>query len=265
MAAQQQTDIPLDPDSRLVNVSTFDFLLIELVPLAERMARAYEASLDRPVPSKTSTAGKRSSHGPGSQSVPAGTTPAPGIAQSTTSSAPHPSNLILPGSDTLPSTQIFTDSIYIRLERLGFRVGQGLSEKFSRDRPRFNTAGINDFAGIGGYAGGAGMNVGNVNDVQLDVIKFLCKDIWTVVWKKQVDNLKTNHRVSPIPPTRITHIPNPTHMRPIGYIRSNRLPLPPLNAHVPERQHLARTTSPRTTSSVLSLWDHPRGTSESRH
>ena len=29
----------------------------------------------------------------------------------------------------------------------------------------------------------------------LEVIKFLCKDFWTAVFKKQVDNLRTNHRV----------------------------------------------------------------------
>lgn len=41
--------------------------------------------------------------------------------------------------------------------------------RFSRDRPRFSD--------------------------NLDVIKFLCKDLWTILFKKQVDNLKTNHRV----------------------------------------------------------------------
>lgn len=41
--------------------------------------------------------------------------------------------------------------------------------RFSRDRPRFND--------------------------NLDVIKFLCKDLWTVLFRKQIDNLKTNHRV----------------------------------------------------------------------
>jgi hypothetical protein len=40
--------------------------------------------------------------------------------------------------------------------------------RFSRDRPRFNDT--------------------------LDVIKFLCKDLWTLVFKKQIDTLKTNHR-----------------------------------------------------------------------
>lgn len=44
-----------------------------------------------------------------------------------------------------------------------------MEPRFSRDRPRFTDA--------------------------LDVIKFLCKDLWTLVFKKQIDNLKTNHRV----------------------------------------------------------------------
>lgn len=26
------------------------------------------------------------------------------------------------------------------------------------------------------------------------MIKFLCKDLWTLLFKKQIDNLKTNHR-----------------------------------------------------------------------
>lgn len=47
------------------------------------------------------------------------------------------------------------------------------SNRFSRERPRF---------------------IDN-----LDVIKFLCKDLWTILFKKQIDNLKTNHRVNPVP------------------------------------------------------------------
>lgn len=29
----------------------------------------------------------------------------------------------------------------------------------------------------------------------LDAIKFICKDLWSACWDKQVDNLRTNHRV----------------------------------------------------------------------
>ncbi|KAI9697907.1 MAG: Trafficking protein particle complex subunit 33 [Candelina mexicana] len=60
------------------------------------------------------------------------------------------------------------EAVFYRLEVLGYRVGQGLVERFSRDRQRFTDT--------------------------LDVIKFLCKDLWTLVFRKQIDNLKTNHR-----------------------------------------------------------------------
>ncbi|MDA4132687.1 MAG: hypothetical protein OK454_06130, partial [Thaumarchaeota archaeon] len=49
--------------------------------------------------------------------------------------------------------------------------------RFSRDRPRFNDT--------------------------LDVIKFLCKDLWTLVFRKQIDNLKTNHRVRMLSPSSV--------------------------------------------------------------
>lgn len=49
-----------------------------------------------------------------------------------------------------------------------------LPSRFSRDRPRFTDT--------------------------LDVIKFVCKDMWTLLFRKQIDNLKTNHRVRSYPP-----------------------------------------------------------------
>ena len=30
----------------------------------------------------------------------------------------------------------------------------------------------------------------------LEAIKFICKDFWSELFKKQIDNLKTNHKVS---------------------------------------------------------------------
>lgn len=61
------------------------------------------------------------------------------------------------------------DLVFKRLDTLGYRVGQGLVERFAKDRPRF--------------------------DGTLDCIKFLCKDLWMLLFRKQIDNLKTNHRV----------------------------------------------------------------------
>ncbi|XP_056682118.1 trafficking protein particle complex subunit 6B-like [Monodelphis domestica] len=55
-----------------------------------------------------------------------------------------------------------------KLENMGFRVGQGLIERFTKDTARFKD--------------------------ELDIIKFICKDFWTTVFKKQIDNLRTNHQ-----------------------------------------------------------------------
>ncbi|KAJ7990359.1 hypothetical protein DPEC_G00299480 [Dallia pectoralis] len=54
------------------------------------------------------------------------------------------------------------------LESMGFRVGQGLIERFTKDSPSFKE--------------------------DLDVMKFICKDFWINVFRKQIDNLRTNHQ-----------------------------------------------------------------------
>ncbi|XP_041354008.1 trafficking protein particle complex subunit 6b-like [Gigantopelta aegis] len=55
-----------------------------------------------------------------------------------------------------------------KLESLGYRVGQSLVERFTKDYPRFKD--------------------------ELDIMKFMCKDFWNAIYKKQVDNLRTNHQ-----------------------------------------------------------------------
>ncbi|CUA71396.1 Trafficking protein particle complex subunit 6B [Mus musculus] [Rhizoctonia solani] len=60
------------------------------------------------------------------------------------------------------------EALRVRLESIGMHVGANLVERISRDRPRFTDT--------------------------LDIVKFICKDLWTTVWEKQVENLRTNHR-----------------------------------------------------------------------
>ncbi|KAJ3120399.1 Trafficking protein particle complex subunit 33 [Physocladia obscura] len=66
------------------------------------------------------------------------------------------------------------EAAYAKLELLGYRVGMGLVEsnfansRATRDKPRFAD--------------------------NLDIIKFICKDFWLLLFNKQIDNLKTNHR-----------------------------------------------------------------------
>ncbi|XAR49796.1 hypothetical protein NMG60_11003935 [Bertholletia excelsa] len=55
-----------------------------------------------------------------------------------------------------------------RIEAIGYQVGHQLAERYTVERPRFTD--------------------------HLEAIKFICKDFWSELFKKQIDNLKTNHR-----------------------------------------------------------------------
>jgi trafficking protein particle complex subunit 6 len=54
------------------------------------------------------------------------------------------------------------------IDAIGQRVGRQLAERHTCGRPPFIE--------------------------QLDVVKFLCKEFWTELFRKGVDNLRTNHR-----------------------------------------------------------------------
>ena len=55
-----------------------------------------------------------------------------------------------------------------KLEQMGFRVGLSLIERFTKDSARFKD--------------------------ELDMMKFICKDFWIMLFGKQIDNLRTNHQ-----------------------------------------------------------------------
>ncbi|PVU87184.1 hypothetical protein BB559_006183 [Furculomyces boomerangus] len=55
-----------------------------------------------------------------------------------------------------------------KLDEIGFRVGQKISERYTAEIQRFVDA--------------------------IGVIKFICKEIWYSLFNKQIDNLKTNHK-----------------------------------------------------------------------
>ncbi|ENH74628.1 Trafficking protein particle complex subunit 6B [Fusarium oxysporum f. sp. cubense race 1] len=133
-----------DPSANFLSSSCLDFLLIELVPMAYRVTH------------------ERDSIASESNGAPADTA-------STSHAVSSSAAGIMAGTATRKDEEEDMDAVHYRLEMLGYRVGQGLVERFSRDRPRFNDT--------------------------LDVIKFLCKDLWTLVFGKNIDNLKTNHRI----------------------------------------------------------------------
>ncbi|TLD22967.1 hypothetical protein PspLS_07243 [Pyricularia sp. CBS 133598] len=141
-----------DPTAMFCSSSCLDFLLIELVPMAYRVANDVEAA------AAALEGGSEESQQQQAQAQ----RPGPDAASSASRPAP-------PGArrGTMDEDEE-RDAVFYRLETQGYRVGQGLVERFSKDRPRLNDT--------------------------LDVIKFICKDLWTLVFRKQVDNLKTNHR-----------------------------------------------------------------------
>ncbi|ESN98876.1 hypothetical protein HELRODRAFT_155914 [Helobdella robusta] len=76
--------------------------------------------------------------------------------------------LLLEMVDTMLQTDLDKDICLSKLELLGFRVGHSIVERLTKDSPRFKE--------------------------ELDIMKFICKDFWSVLFKKQIDNLRTNHQ-----------------------------------------------------------------------
>ncbi|PIA14421.1 transport protein particle component [Coemansia reversa NRRL 1564] len=60
------------------------------------------------------------------------------------------------------------ERVYVKLESVGFRVGKRLAERFAPMSRRLSDT--------------------------LDIVKFVCKDLWMLLFNRQIDNLKTNHR-----------------------------------------------------------------------
>ena len=54
------------------------------------------------------------------------------------------------------------------VESIGFSTGYRLVEKLTREHPKFKD--------------------------ELDLMKFICKDYWVCIFRKQIDNLRTNHQ-----------------------------------------------------------------------
>lgn len=54
------------------------------------------------------------------------------------------------------------------LEYIGYSTGYRVIERLTRDWPRFKD--------------------------ELDTMKFICTDFWTLIYRKEIDNLRTNHQ-----------------------------------------------------------------------
>lgn len=66
-----------------------------------------------------------------------------------------------------------------KMERMGFSVGFRLCERMAQNRT-FSAGGKDPSTAVAAS--------------QLEAVKFLCKEIWMEVFRKQIDKLQTNHR-----------------------------------------------------------------------
>ncbi|EGW30176.1 uncharacterized protein SPAPADRAFT_63790 [Spathaspora passalidarum NRRL Y-27907] len=77
----------------------------------------------------------------------------------------------LPGTvNVLDSSLIHNDEVTIRVENYGYNLGVKIAEVL------LYRAGGNKIVDI------------------LDIMKFVCRDVWKCLYNKQMDNLRTNHR-----------------------------------------------------------------------
>lgn len=175
-----------DPTFSLINTTCLDLLLIELVPLAYRITADLAAREDEWLHGASAAAKGKQNRLSGASNDASSTVAAGG---------PVGGGTVVGGTATVDEEEA-REAVFHRLEGLGYRVGLGVVERyvypsctctcircmylpecianmvlgfrFSRDSARPTTP--------------------------LDAIKFLCKDLWTLLFKKQIDNLKTNHR-----------------------------------------------------------------------
>jgi trafficking protein particle complex subunit 6 len=72
-----------------------------------------------------------------------------------------------------------------KLERIGYSVGYRLCERLAQNKTFGSVATPSALLKDPGQA---------IAAAQLEAVKFLCKEFWTEVFRKQIDKLQTNHR-----------------------------------------------------------------------
>ena len=246
---QQQQQIPLDDDvlNPKVASAAFDFLLIELVPLAQRITEQlhtrervlieeYKRSRILNRTALKSAGGKEGvSAGEGEEhAAREGVKDASQSAEVEDGKRESTSEDVKAGieeggrgggEESAKMTSLgfpvmgesTREGVLWRLDGMGYRVGQGLVERYvvpdvsfdvhcsPRQRRMREEMGVRMWCGAHCYC--MGNDTGEMTDTYfrfsvnkprptnpLEAIKFICKDLWILVFRKQIDNLKTNHR-----------------------------------------------------------------------
>ncbi|KAH9819210.1 transport protein particle component-domain-containing protein [Melampsora americana] len=79
------------------------------------------------------------------------------------------------------SHPIIQENVSKQIDQLGYKIGYILSERLSKEKSRIQR----DVKYVSNQI---------FQPDSLEVIKFICKDLWLSIFNKQVDNLRTNHK-----------------------------------------------------------------------
>lgn len=162
-----------DPPTRLMDAAAMDYFMIELVPTLRRSA-AIATERRKKLEKEMVDAGL----------IPP-PAPPPKVDKPRESQGPHDSVTSLTSKISKSPIDDEEEAVRVRLETIGMHVGANFSERCAF---LANESAASDLIRLC-------LNKPLFTET-LDAIKFICKDIWVACWDKQVDNLRTNHRVS---------------------------------------------------------------------
>jgi hypothetical protein len=157
-----------DPQPRMVDAAAMDYFLIEAVQTLRHSSAVADARAKKVE----------------DEMVEAGLIPPPQPPQ-VKAKKDGQRDSIEAGSSA-PSDDDEDEGLRARLEAIGLHVGANITERCGDHIVLHRGAQTKIQRLCHGRAGFAD---------SLDIVKFVCKDLWSTCWEKQVDNLRTNHRV----------------------------------------------------------------------
>ena len=151
-----------EPPVHLVDGAAFDYFLMEMASTLRESA-AFATARAKRIEAEMLEAGR----------IPSTSTPTQGsIKKAPSGSGSGPRDSVTSLASTTRPKSTFVDEedepLRVRLESIGMHVGSSFAERLSANRQPF--------------------------DDTLEVMKFICKDVWVALFDKQVDNLRTNRR-----------------------------------------------------------------------
>lgn len=162
-----------DPPSRQIDAAAMDYFVIEMVS-ALRASSAVAAARAKKLEHDMIEAGL----------VPAPSHVPPTLKDTHRDSVGSTTSKASGGKVALDDEE---EAVRSRLEAIGMHVGANVAERYvSKSCLTAMPAALNALSLC--------HDRGIFSDT-LDAVKFVCKDLWVACWDKQVDNLRTNHRV----------------------------------------------------------------------